>query len=476
MIRRLSAFADVGPTGSASRLPTNLQSNDTQFQQTGFFQTHGSNPTKTAAVEFELLPPPVPPEYKDPADVSHADIKLPAPRSETPVPPRPSPDLDKSEPSKSANGQSEQSNPSDEEPTDGSHSEVPRPEQPKPEVELPRNPAKDDPEDTAPNDRRSLGDWPNDLDDGDDGDDDYSDSEDCGCPECSGYPPCCGPVGCIKTNLIAFLATDGWANRGDDDHSNNFGARGGINSGWSIDCLPCRLQLGGAFGAFDLRGRDSADGNAMNTEDIQQQTFVTVGFYKRSCICVDRNLSWGLVYDHLFDDRWGERAESISVGQIRGQLGYALGAFDEVGARGSYAAKDDGFLLNGITIPVTVVDQLQAYWKHNWESGAETLVAFVSAQEPGQYGLAAEARVPLNARLAIYGEGYYLSPSASAGDDQPNGFANSYAEEAWSVSFGLIFYPGWKAYNPTISGYAGLPLLPVANNGSLISVIPNADL
>ena len=103
-------------------------------------------------------------------------------------------------------------------------------------------------------------------------------------------------------------------------------------------------------------------------------------------------------------------------------------------------------------------------------------MAFVMADDPGQFGFMLDGRAPLNSKLALFASALYISPSTSPGDTEPNGVANSYSEETWNVSVGLVFYPGHKSYSPTVSGYPGLPLLPVAHNGWLVPKLPNGEL
>ena len=250
-----------------------------------------------------------------------------------------------------------------------------------------------------------------------------------------------------------------------------------MNSGWAVDQLPIRFQIGGSFGAYNLNGRDVAGGTALTTREIEQQTFLTAGVYQRSDVSCGKCVSWGIVYDYLHDDTWGERAEAIQLGQIRAQLGLACNECDEIGVRVAFEATDDELILpvRG-SIVASTLNQLHFFWKRNWLSGAETSTAFVLAEEPGEYGFVIEGLAPLNPKLALYGSTQFINPSTSAGDRVPNGVANSYSEEAWNVSFGIVFSPGGKAQNPTVSGYTGLPLLPVANNGWLVPSVPRGEL
>ena len=73
-------------------------------------------------------------------------------------------------------------------------------------------------------------------------------------------------------------------------------------------------------------------------------------------------------------------------------------------------------------------------------------------------------------------EWHSLHNAASAPAGDPTSIGQNYAEAYWNVSFGFVWYLGCKASNQTVSGYAGLPLLPVADNGSFLIKAPTGDL
>jgi hypothetical protein len=68
---------------------------------------------------------------------------------------------------------------------------------------------------------------------------------------------------------------------------------------------------------------------------------------------------------------------------------------------------------------------------------------------------------PLSNNVALYANFNYVVPGSATG-------LVGAAEEQWYAGIGLTVYLGGKAVNPTVSGNRGLPLLPVANNGSLL--------
>ena len=122
------------------------------------------------------------------------------------------------------------------------------------------------------------------------------------------------------------------------------------------------------------------------------------------------------------------------------------------------------------------MSQVHGFWTRNWESGSETSMALVLAEDPGEFGFALDAITPLNSHLALYANALYITPSTSAGDTDPNGVDNSYSEETWNITFGLVFYPGAKARSKNISGPCNLPLMPVADNGSFMVSAPTGNL
>ena len=69
----------------------------------------------------------------------------------------------------------------------------------------------------------------------------------------------------------------------------------------------------------------------LSNDSVEQQVFFTGGFYKRSDICRGDAISWGIVYDGMYDTRWGTGADELKVGQIRGVMGWAWDAANEFG-------------------------------------------------------------------------------------------------------------------------------------------------
>ena len=195
---------------------------------------------------------------------------------------------------------------------------------------------------------------------------------------------------------------------------NSFGLVTGFNTGLAIGDLRVRAQIGGSAAIYDFRGRDILDPTV-----AEHQCYVTAGFYKRSDICDDDRISWGLVFDQFLGDQWGWAANTISVSQIRGILGYAMNECNEVGGWGTFHSQSDTPVIFIAAIPTTVraVNQANAFWRHNWASGASTMV-YAGASDKAdvtswQFGLNGDA--PLNSRMSLYGNFVCALPSSAPG-------------------------------------------------------------
>jgi hypothetical protein len=212
------------------------------------------------------------------------------------------------------------------------------------------------------------------------------------------------------------------------------------------------------------------------TNSVETQVFITAGAYKRANPCCGDVISWGVVWDYMNDRRFGEYTDNASLHQIRYILGYALNDCDEVGLWGAFGLNDDqGQYYDpqehyGVVV-IQPMDQYNLYWRRSWKLGAETMVYAGLADDrykQGQWIVGFNGRVPLSCHTSLFGSVHYILPSTSAGDTDPNGIDDSFAEETWNVSFGVIwtFGPGCCRRNA--------PLLPVADNGTF-SVAGPAD-
>ncbi len=273
--------------------------------------------------------------------------------------------------------------------------------------------------------------------------------------------PCCPLI-----DMYGFFAGEAWANQADDNGRNNFGFRTGLNGG--IPLLPCYgvgIQVGASIGLYDLHGRDQ--GATMTVED---QTMVTAGVFKRSNVCCGDPLSLAFVYDYQFHNAFAEDGlDYIALGQYRALVGLAVDAQNEIGAWVTQTNGDKDVIAETappgqpgprtVTTIVEPVNQYNVFWRRHWDCGGDTMLYAGPVEDPGEWVIGLNGRVPLDCCWALFYGFHYISPSADAG---PAGAQ----EEIWNVTGGLVFYPGANARTCTVSGNRWQPLLPVADNGS----------
>ncbi len=264
-------------------------------------------------------------------------------------------------------------------------------------------------------------------------------------------------------NTNVFIAGDGWKNIFDDDDNNNFGFRSGFNMGIGLPGQRgVRGQVGMSYGAYDFHGRE---GLLSKDDPIEQQVFATAGLFKRSNIACDERIAWGAVYDLMLGEDTGERADRLKLAQLRGYFGYALNERNEIGTWMAFRLMDDYAIRQRVGVNVT--DQVNLFWHRNWKLGGDTTAYVGLADDPGDVVLGLSGRVPLNRHVALFGNVHYIVPSTTGGDVHPSiGTDDIFSQEAWNISFGIMFYRGGNAISPNVSGVRGLPLLPVADNAT----------
>ncbi len=149
----------------------------------------------------------------------------------------------------------------------------------------------------------------------------------------------CQCVGDWYDNTVVFGGGDVYKSIGDRITNINGGTGAltsspgvvtGFNTGFGLGDSGIRGQFGASYGMYDPEGRIRL---VPETNDTEDQEFVTAGVYKRGDCCDP--LSYGVVCDAFFADNWGVNANSVELGQLRGIVGYALNPCTEIGAFGT---------------------------------------------------------------------------------------------------------------------------------------------
>lgn len=283
--------------------------------------------------------------------------------------------------------------------------------------------------------------------------------------QCSNCSNCCVASEPMQS-LVVHTGYDSFANKGDDNGSNNFGARFALNYGRRLGDNGWGMQVGAAYAGYNVYGRDNRVGVSSTTQ-LETAFFGTAGIYRRSNVEAGELISFGLVYDYLHDSAWGEEANPIDLHQLRMRLGVAVNRYDEVGVWSNLRLNNDRISINGVAGAgqVNSLDQINLYWQRVWAFGATSMTYAGIADDPGMFSVGFRAEAPLNDMWALYGHSHYVLPSTAIGDLAPNGVQNSFSEQNWTVQFGVSRYIGSPAPNLTTSGHTQLPLMPVADHG-----------
>ncbi len=235
--------------------------------------------------------------------------------------------------------------------------------------------------------------------------------------------------------------------------SGSFGFYEGVNEGRSLNNLigaDLAAQLG-------MRATQSSLSGAEFTEDARKQIFVTGGLFRR----VDFGLQYGLVVDYLYDDWWYQN----NLVQLRGELSWNDGCGHDFGYQFMAGTKDstsrtrlpgaNGAIVNG-SVSFEPTDQ-HRFFVRGSNVGGGSYLAFVGGTDRGDGLLGASLMSAFRGRFAVQGGATYLIPNES--ND-----AGGYANEAWSLSMGIVFRPGGKDG----CGRYCRPLFDVADNGTFL--------
>lgn len=266
-------------------------------------------------------------------------------------------------------------------------------------------------------------------------------------------------------NLVLFLGLEGSKQPQDFGANAHFGGRFSANLGLAVsEDLGLGLQIGTAINYTD---------NAVEVFERvgevhgRSQSFTTIGLFQRH----PSGVIWALAWDHLYQSYFDQN----HLNQIRGRIGFRVTDRDEIGIRGAASHDSDRAVFNVFgTAPFPVMieplSQGSVYWKHRFESDAETMfwigvaeshgqrnVAFEAAfalppQEPSGRDLlfGAEIHVPLNDHWALFGQGNFVTPAYTGTVDSFLGFA---------------FYPGGGARRTRQSAFTAV--IPVASSTSM---------
>lgn len=279
--------------------------------------------------------------------------------------------------------------------------------------------------------------------------------------------------GSFLDNIFFFGGPSAFANKGDDNNSNNFGMHGGFNMSLPTGVGDLRYQLGFSNGTYNWMGREGGAGTGGRPRAAEMANYLTVGVYRRSNVNQNQPISFGIVFDHFMGENWGEEDSYINISQLRIQAGLALSERSEVGFWGTHQLDKDFFSIAGAdTGRIQAQQQAAFYLSRRWWNGAVSTSYIGLAEDPGDWLIGTRMINPISDRLATYANFHYVRPSTSVGDNN----VNAYSEQAYFLGFGMMINFGGKLRSNNISGASGMPLLPVADQGIFGLNIPTGNL
>jgi hypothetical protein len=294
------------------------------------------------------------------------------------------------------------------------------------------------------------------------------------CPEQT-----CGSLGSEEEprfGLVGSFGLDSFSGISEASWPSNFGAVTALNTGMLLpgaEDYGLGWQFGMSYGLYDWDGR--ATGANGEYSHCQQQTFVTTGFYRKAT--GDQRLSFGLVYDWMWNTNWGVYATDPLLGQWRGQVEYAVTECNGIGVWG--AKNDRGSVLQpytGTTVEDRAISQVNLFWHHKFVSTCADSWLYTGLTDRkrlnqsdtaagggslGDWTIGATLQAPLSDRLSLYANGSYMHPSAVAG-------GTASVEAGYDVSIGVAWYFGCHARSCNLQGKTAFPYMPVANNSTFL--------
>lgn len=227
--------------------------------------------------------------------------------------------------------------------------------------------------------------------------------------------PTSGAAPSIFDELYFRLAIDGAKQPQDFGVNANLGGQAAMN--WAAPLLPqwgIGVQAGTGI---------TASGNAVRVYELlgestgRTQHFTTVGVFQRT----DGGFSWGLVHDFLYQKSY----DSFNLGQWRFRAGYDLNPQDQIGFTGMLQSYDDHGVFIETDVRLKSIDQMQFYWRHVWETNAQTTmwaglasrhgednaVTGFAPEKSNSFLMGADVMMPLTDCLAIYGETNLIMPA-----------------------------------------------------------------
>ena len=265
---------------------------------------------------------------------------------------------------------------------------------------------------------------------------------------------------------VLFTGVDMFFGSYDYDYPGSLGAKLGGNFGYLI--LPDQglgVQLGASAAIYDWNG-----GFGEHPSSSQGQYFLTTGlFYRGPAGSIFRG---GVVYDAMFNDKFGTDQQNPFLNQIRWQVGARVYGKHEIGFTGAQAlntahTQDFASYSNyGYRFDYRAISHASIYYRYPFENGAEVFLWGGCPYEgslnhnqnlAGSFLAGLRASVPISGHFSLFAEAGYMKSQRAPG---------YYAAETncESITIGLSYGIGGQ---PNTEG-RNMPLLPVGSNSTFM--------
>jgi len=221
-------------------------------------------------------------------------------------------------------------------------------------------------------------------------------------------------------------------------------------------CNGLGAQLGGSYGLYNWDGHENLV--FRNPKKVEEQTFLTGGVYT-SLRCFNA----GLVYDRQHVKHLGIYDRTVSLNQLRFQLGYQF-CREEIGIWGTANLTTAHVTALGVPLRFQAISQLNFFWTHYFCNCASTTL-WIGApyknslrfhhRTAGEFIAGFAFRAPLTSCLFVDAHGMYMKARHLHSGLQSRNYAAN-------ICVGITYVFGGCCEN-----YRG-SYLPVANNSNFL--------
>ena len=220
----------------------------------------------------------------------------------------------------------------------------------------------------------------------------------------------------------------------------------------STAMMPVNLQAG--FRSVQAFPSGYPDGNNGWHRDQREQSFGTIGIFRRNIMCSP--LNFGMAYDMMNEKYLNE----YDLEQVRAELSYGGMIGCEFGYRGAFGLRDDTFRDGNFNkVNVFAVDYHTLFVKKYFANGGEGSLAGGTTKY-GDILIRAEYSIPLSNKWGLKNSFSYVVPK---GGHSPPSVPQ---KESWDVSLQLVYQPR----GGVLAGFCNpfRAFFDVADNGTLL--------